>query len=85
MARCACPQAFPIAECTTCAPPMLFAPVVPPNAADPYGVVLDETPPPVVITIALGGVTVAAVVVLGGVAAAAWAVGAVIDAIRGRT
>lgn len=83
MARCACPEAFPVAECLTHNPPALFRPAVPPED-DPYGVVLDEDPPPVVVIVVLGGVTVATVVVLGGVAAATWAVGAVIDAMRGR-
>lgn len=83
MARCAC--GFPVAECLTHNPPVLFRPAIPPSEDDPYGVILDEPPPPVVVTIALGGVTVATVVILGGVAAATWAVGAVIDAMRDRT
>jgi hypothetical protein len=38
----------------------------------------------VAITIAIGGVTVAAVVVIGSVATAAWAVSVILDAFRGR-
>jgi hypothetical protein len=67
---------WPIAECTDCAPP----------SVDPYGLAIYEAPPaPVAITIAIGGVTVAAVVVTASVATAAWAVSVVLDAFRGRS
>jgi hypothetical protein len=83
MARCACPEAFPIAECTACAPPALFVSATPPGDRDPFGAVLEEAPP-VAVTIAITGGAVAVVVVIGGVSVAAWAVGVVIDALRGR-
>jgi hypothetical protein len=70
-----CPCGWPIAECLEHAPP----------SVDPYGLAIYEAPPPpVAITIAIGGVTVAAVVVIGSVATAAWAVSAILDALGGR-
>lgn len=73
MARCPC--GWPVADCLEHAPP----------SVDPYGLVIHEAPPPVAVTIAVGSVTAAAVVVIGSVAAACWAVGAVIDALKGRS
>jgi hypothetical protein len=83
MARCR--HSWPIAECTKpeCAPWVLFAPATPPRDADSFGAVLEEAPP-IVATIAITGATVAAVVVIGGITVTAWAVGVVIDALRGR-
>lgn len=64
MARCACPEAFPIAECLEHAPPALFAPATPPDGRDPFGAVIEEAPP-VGVAIAIGGITAVGYVLLG--------------------